>query len=220
MNLFRLVADLMHLASIVILLLKITKSRSAAGISYKTQVLYAIVFCTRYLDLFTRYVSLYNSVMKLVFIGSTFYVLYLMKLQYRATWDPAQDTLRIEYLIPPAALLGILFNYGKGFDPIEIQLLQIFWSFSIWLEAVAILPQLFQLTRTGEAETITTHYLFALGAYRGLYILNWIYRYFTENGHVEWIPVIAGIVQTALYCDFFYVYVTRVLKGKKFKLPA
>ncbi|KAJ3163458.1 endoplasmic reticulum retention protein [Geranomyces michiganensis] len=205
----------MHLASIVILLLKITKSRSAAGISYKTQVLYAIVFCTRYLDLFTRYVSLYNSVMKLVFIGSTFYVLYLMKLRYRATWDPAQDTLRIEYLIPPAALLGVLFNYGKSFDPIEI-----FWSFSIWLEAVAILPQLFQLTRTGEAETITTHYLFALGAYRGLYILNWIYRYFTENGHVEWIPVIAGIVQTALYCDFFYVYVTRVLKGKKFKLPA
>ena len=31
MNLFRLVADLMHLISIIILLLKITKTRSAAG---------------------------------------------------------------------------------------------------------------------------------------------------------------------------------------------
>ena len=33
------------------------------------------------------------------------------------------------------------------------------------------------LQRTGEAETITTHYLFALGAYRALYVPNWVYRY-------------------------------------------
>lgn len=33
------------------------------------------------------------------------------------------------------------------------------------------------LQRTGEAETITTHYLAALGVYRALYIPNWIYRY-------------------------------------------
>lgn len=32
------------------------------------------------------------------------------------------------------------------------------------------------LQRTGEAETITTHYLAALGLYRGLYIPNWMYR--------------------------------------------
>ena len=53
---------------------------------------------------------------------------------------------------------------------------EILWSFSIFLESVAILPQLFMLSRTGEAETITTHYLFALGAYRALYIPNWVYR--------------------------------------------
>jgi hypothetical protein len=32
------------------------------------------------------------------------------------------------------------------------------------------------VSKTGEAESITSHYLFALGSYRGLYILNWIYR--------------------------------------------
>ncbi len=80
--------------------------------------------------------------------------------------------------------------------------------FSIWLESVAILPQLFMLQRTGEAETITTHYLFALGAYRALYIPNWIYRYFTENRWV-WVPVLAGIVQTVLYSDFFWIYYTK-----------
>ncbi|CAD0093792.1 unnamed protein product [Aureobasidium vineae] len=82
------------------------------------------------------------------------------------------------------------------------------WAFSIWLEAVAILPQLFMLQRTGEAETITTHYLFALGAYRALYIPNWIYRWITES-HFEPISVIAGLVQTILYSDFFYIYYTK-----------
>lgn len=64
--------------------------------------------------------------------------------------------------------------------------MEILWAFSIYLEAVAILPQLFMLQRTGEAETITTHYLFALGAYRALYVPNWIYRLVAVFGAVEW----------------------------------
>lgn len=66
------------------------------------------------------------------------------------------------------------------------------------------------LQRTGEAETITTHYLFALGAYRALYIPNWIYRYFFEVPRFfDPIAVIAGIVQTILYSDFFWIYYTK-----------
>lgn len=94
------------------------------------------------------------------------------------------------------------------------------WAFSLWLESVAILPQLFMLQRTGEAETITTHYLFALGAYRALYIPNWIYRYaFEADYKADVIPIVSGIIQTVLYSDFFYIYWTKVLQGKKFNLP-
>ena len=90
---------------------------------------------------------------------------------------------------------------------------QILWAFSIWLESVAILPQLFLLQRTGEAETITTHYLFALGAYRAFYIPNWIYRYVFDQHWAEHrgdpIAVVAGIIQTVLYSDFFWIYYTK-----------
>jgi ER lumen protein retaining receptor len=89
---------------------------------------------------------------------------------FSPTHDPSIDTFRVEYLVGPSFILGLLFNYKFTF-------LEIMWSFSIFLESVAILPQLFMLQRTGEAETITTHYLAALGAYRALYIPNWIYRY-------------------------------------------
>ncbi|KAL0955698.1 hypothetical protein HGRIS_001919 [Hohenbuehelia grisea] len=169
MNIFRLLGDLAHLASIFILVHKIHITRSCRGISFKTQALYVGVFVARYLDLFYRWVSLYNFAMKVFFVSSSVYILYLMKRTFRPTNDPSIDTFKIEYLLGPCAVLSLIFNYT--FAPMEI-----LWSFSIFLESVAILPQLFMLQRTGEAETITTHYLAALGAYRALYIPNWIYR--------------------------------------------
>ncbi|KAG0072468.1 endoplasmic reticulum retention protein [Linnemannia elongata] len=215
MNLFRLVADLMHLASIFILLLKMQKTRSVAGrcsrISFKTQALYATVFLTRYTDLFANFQSLYNTTMKVFFIASSLYIVFLMKFKFKATNDPRLDTFKAQYVVGGAAALALIVNYA-----FTVQ--EVLWTFSIYLEAVAILPQLFMLTKTGEAEVITTHYLFALGTYRGLYLVNWIYRYWTEY-YVDWIVWIAGAVQTGLYCDFFYIYFTKVLKGAKFELP-
>ncbi|KZT69646.1 ER lumen protein retaining receptor [Daedalea quercina L-15889] len=212
MNLFRFFGDMSHLASILILLYKIHATRSVRGLSFKTQALYVTVFVARYLDVFTEFVSVYNTLMKIFFISSSCFVLYLMKGRYRPTNDPSIDTFRVEYLLGPCALLALIFHYRWSF-------LEVLWSFSIFLESVAILPQLFMLQRTGEAETITTHYLAALGAYRALYIPNWIYRYWSEDV-IDPIAVTAGIVQTALYLDFFYVYFTKVLQGQKFELPA
>jgi ER lumen protein retaining receptor len=40
------------------------------------------------------------------------------------------------------------------------------------------------------------------------------------SGFYDIIAIVAGCVQTILYCDFFYLYVTKVLKGKKLQLPA
>lgn len=47
MNLFRLLGDLSHLASILLLVSNMQKTRSCRGISFKTQLCYLIVFCTR-----------------------------------------------------------------------------------------------------------------------------------------------------------------------------
>ena len=70
------------------------------------------------------------------------------------------------------------------------------------------MPQLYMISKTGEAETITSHYLFALGSYRALYIANWLFRYYSD-GFYDLIAIVAGCVQTALYCDFFYLYITK-----------
>lgn len=212
LNLFRVVGDLSHLASILILLHQMTELSSCSGISFKSQALYLLVYVTRYLDLFSTE-SYYNLLFKILFISSQGYIVYLMTTKYKPTHDPNLDTFRVQYLLGGAAVLAVLIPYK--WTPAEM-----LWAFSIWLEAVAILPQLFMLQRTGEAETITTHYLFALGLYRALYIPNWVWRYFSEPNHkVDWIAIVAGIIQTVLYSDFFWIYYTKVMKGKKFKLP-
>ena len=33
------------------------------------------------------------------------------------------------------------------------------------------------------------------------------------------ISLITGLIQTAVYSDFFYIYYKNVMKGKKFELP-
>ena len=65
--------------------------------------------------------------------------------------------------------------------------------------------------KTDEAGSLTSHYLIALGAYRGFYILNWIYRYYSE-GFYDLIAIIAGIIQTIL-CSFCIIL---YLKKKQF----
>lgn len=57
-------------------------SSPCTGISFKTQLLYTVVFVARYLDLFFES-SLYRVIMKCFFIGSSVYVLYLMRVKYR-----------------------------------------------------------------------------------------------------------------------------------------
>ncbi|KAK1368828.1 ER lumen protein-retaining receptor [Heracleum sosnowskyi] len=215
MNIFRFAGDMTHLISILVLLLKIYATKSCAGISLKTQELYALVFVTRYIDLFTDFISLYNSVMKVVFIGTTLAIVWCMRRHriVKRSYDQALDTFRHLFLVLGCFVLALVVH-----DKFTFQ--EVFWAFSIYLETVAILPQLVLLQRSGNVDNLTVQYVFFLGAYRALYILNWIYRYLTEEHFRLWISCISGIVQTGLYADFFYYYYISWKNNAKLQLPA
>ncbi|CAD7691226.1 unnamed protein product [Nyctereutes procyonoides] len=133
--------------------------------------------------------------MKVVYIACSFTTVWMICSKFKATYDGNHVTFRVEFLVVPTAILAFLVNHD--FTPLEA-----LRTFSIHLESVAVLPQLFAGSKTGEAETIPSHYLFALG------------------GFFDLTAIVAGLVQTVLYCDFFYLYITKVLKGKKRSLPA
>ncbi|KAK1342173.1 hypothetical protein QTO34_016930 [Cnephaeus nilssonii] len=67
-------------------------------------------------------------------------------------------------------------DVNHDFSPLEI-----LWTFSIYLESVAILLQRFMISKTGKVKTVTTHYLFFLGLYRGLYLVNCVWHFYFEG---------------------------------------
>lgn len=168
-SVFQLTGDVMHLASLLFLLHKIRSSKNCLGISCKTQELYLVVFLARYLDLFLYFISFYNSFMKVLFIGTTAYLILMMRYlrPYRTTYDRVADDFgHWLYLVPPCLILGIIFNDEFGFT-------EIMWSFSLWLEAVAYIPQLAMIQKMREVENLTANYVFCMGGYRAMYLLNW-----------------------------------------------
>ena len=84
------------------------------------------------------------------------------------------------------------------------------WDFSQILESVCVLPQLLLLRQTTVPTVIDSFYLLALGSYRALYLVNWIVRETDVNDRKpNAVSVVFGIIQTALYVDFAWVYYTR-----------
>eukprot|EP00444_Apocalathium_aciculiferum_P042425 CAMPEP_0183548510 /NCGR_PEP_ID=MMETSP0371-20130417/59859_1 /TAXON_ID=268820 /ORGANISM="Peridinium aciculiferum, Strain PAER-2" /LENGTH=217 /DNA_ID=CAMNT_0025751883 /DNA_START=81 /DNA_END=734 /DNA_ORIENTATION=+ len=214
MNIFRLCGDMLHLGSIMLLIFKLQRSKNCTGVSCRMQEMYAMVFCFRYLDLFWSFISLYNSVMKIIFITTTIYLVYMMRFKTPVcqTYERSNDSFKYEiYLLAPCAVLGLIFAD-------EYKIPDILWSMSIWLESVAILPQLMMMQKGREVENLTSDFVGCLGAYRAFYILNWIYRYFAED-YVNWIGWVGGLIQTALYCDFFYYFAKSKWYGSKLVLP-
>jgi hypothetical protein len=87
LNLFRVIADVCHTASKCILIWAIHRNKSAEGVSLLTQLLYILVFVNRYLDLFwvQPWYSWWNTVLKLFYIISSAYIVWLMMRVYART---------------------------------------------------------------------------------------------------------------------------------------
>ncbi|PHH63078.1 hypothetical protein CDD81_6323 [Ophiocordyceps australis] len=203
-NIFRILGDLSHALSKCILIFSIHRNRSAEGVSFITQTLYALVFCTRYLDIFVES-SAWNLLFKIFYITSSFYILGIMQWVY-----PRTRERELSWKMGAGVLGGSLV-----LSPFVMLIFQNIWSFRSWmwvfseiLESVCVLPQLLLLRQTTVPTVIDSYYLVALGSYRALYCVNWFVREF-DNRKPDTVSVIFGLIQTALYVDFAWVYYTR-----------
>ena len=201
-NVLQLIGDLLHLISFVIIIFKIIRERSSRGVSSKTFELYLVVFLTRYLDLFMYFISIYNTVMKLLFITATIFIIYLLRKSkyYSLDYDRIkEDSFPHVYLVPFALVMTLLIHKDWTWWGLT-------WSFSLWLESVAVFPQITIINKNKGTLAYIAHYLAALGSYRFFYILLWIYR-FIKYHTLSWVSIFSGTLQVLLYADFFYLYV-------------
>merc|ERR1712129_33100 len=166
MNIFRILGDLSHYAAILTIFAKVLASRSCTGVSGRSQILFLLVFLTRYIDLFTTSI-------KIFFIVSTMTNIYLVLVKYSGTISSDLDTFRVEFLILGAAVGAILVNH-------ELTAMEVLWTFSIYLESVAILPQLSMSSKVKAVDPAILGYLACLASHKLFYIFNWVHRYYNE----------------------------------------
>lgn len=209
-NIFRYTADFSHILSIIILLSRMIYRRTCAGVSLKTNVLYLIVFCCRYYDdVFSP--PLYNIVCKIFYLTSTTVVILLMLTVYRKTYDRRHDTFSMIALllvcVPPTLVTARFWAVHE-----------VLWVYSLWLESVAIIPQLMLIRRNQRVDVVTKDYVFFLGLYRLFYVLNWIRKAVVKQKTVK-VVWFTGILQTVIYIDFLYYYCRSLVRGTKMELP-
>jgi glucose-6-phosphate-specific signal transduction histidine kinase len=104
-----------------ILIFAIHRNHSAEGVSFITQILYALVFCSRYLDVFKER-STWNLLFKIFYILTSFYILGVMQWFYprsrerEISWKLGAVVLGGSLVLSPFMML--IFEKYWGFVPV------------------------------------------------------------------------------------------------------
>ncbi|ORY08071.1 ER lumen protein retaining receptor-domain-containing protein [Clohesyomyces aquaticus] len=215
-NAFHILGDVSHTTSKLVLIWAIHSNSSAEGVSLITQALYALVFCSRYLDIFSMsptkdWEHTWNFSLKIFYTLSSLYIIFLMTSVYARTREREKAWKFGMYCLGGSIIIAPFWYliFRKMVPGANHPMLKFLWVFSEILESVCVIPQLLLLRQTTVPTVLDSFYLVALGTYRFLYILNWIVRGATVPGYRDPTSWVWGTIQTALMIDFGWVYWTR-----------
>ncbi|KAL0454116.1 UNVERIFIED_CONTAM: ER lumen protein-retaining receptor [Sesamum latifolium] len=211
-NLF-VAAEAVHAIGISVLIYKLMKERTCAGLSLKSQELTAIFLAVR---LYCSFVMEYDihTILDMTTLATTSWVIYMIRFKLRSSYMEDKDNFALYYVVGPCAILALLIHPSTSHHIVN----RIAWAFCVYLEAVSVLPQLRVMQNTKIVEPFTAHYVFALGVARFLSCAHWVLQVLDTRGHLLvalgyglWpsMVLISEIVQTFILADFCYYYVKR-----------
>ncbi|MQL78940.1 hypothetical protein Taro_011360 [Colocasia esculenta] len=212
------VAEACHAIGISVLIYKLTKGRTCAGLSLKSQELTALFLAVR---LYCSFVMEYDihTLLDTATLATTLWVIYMFRFKLRSSYMDDQDNFAMHYVVIPCAILALLIHPSTTHNIVN----RISWAFCVYMEAVSVLPQLRLMQNTKIVEPFTAHYVFALGVARFLSCAHWVLqvvdtrgRLLTALGYGLWpsMVLLAEIVQTFILADFCYYYVKSLVDGQ------
>ncbi|CAL9126928.1 unnamed protein product [Musa textilis] len=189
-NLF-VAAEAVHALGISVLIYKLTKERTCAGLSLKSQDLTALFLAVR---LYCSFVMEYDihTLLDSATLATTLWVIYMIRFKLKSSYMEDKDNFAIYYVVVPCALLAFAVHPSTSHNIFN----RICWAFCVYLEAVSVLPQLRLMQNTKVLDT------------RG--------RLLTALGYGLWpsMVLLAEIVQTFILADFCYYYVKSLVGGQ------
>ncbi|XP_020224417.1 ER lumen protein-retaining receptor [Cajanus cajan] len=219
-NCFFIVSEAIHAAGIIALIYKLFALKTCSGLSLITQELTALFLAAR-LSCSTFIEANVHTVLDLISLMSTLLVIWMMRFKLKSSYIKDLDNLRLYFVVVPVAILAILIH---PFIFSWSLFLRIIWAFSLYLEAVSILPQLRFMQNAKMIETFTGYYVFALGISRFMGLAYWIIqmyetgggRFYWGGGNYFWFlaSFIAEMVQSFILADFCYYYMKSFMQGQ------
>jgi len=216
-NLF-VAAEAVHALGISVLIFKLTKEKTCAGLSLKSQELTAIFLAVRLYCSFVMEFDI-HTLLDSATLVTTLWVIYMIRFTLKSSYMDDKDNFKSYYVLLPCAVLSLLIHPTTQHHIFN----RILWAFCVYLEAVSVLPQLRVMQNTKIVEPFTAHYVFALGVARFLSCAHWILqvldthgRLLTTLGYGLWpsMVLLSEIVQTFILADFCYYYVKSLVGGQ------
>jgi len=209
--------------------LLVRSRQSVSGVSGKSLQLYVMVFLFRLTSTLMKngYIPMDKTgdwLFQLADISSLLIVLQLLRRVYRAnneTYQESLDTLPITALVPFSLVFSI-FTYG---DLNMAPFYDYAWMVGCTLDTVAMLPQLFLLSRVGgKVEGLASHYVACIFVSRLCTFSFWYYGYpeiapldggFNHCGYAILFLHLAQLLSSG---DFMYYYLKSAGEGKEMVL--
>jgi len=223
-----------------ILNVKTFTSKRATGVSIKTLQLYALVFFFRLTSILRHegYLPYDKSGDWLYhFIEGTSLLFTCTALwgcmgPFKSTYQGALDKfgefnvppgMGAVYLAAPIMILTCLVHPNLNSDFLS----DVAWTYAMYLESVALVPQLFMFQKqaSGVVELLTAHFVAALGFGRLMEFMFWVYSYHelaTKSGSKlpGYLALLSQFMQLVLMLDFFWYYYLAVKNATPLVLPS
>lgn len=206
------------------LLSKMRMQKSAAGVSSKTLQMYVLVLIFRLVSTTVKngylpvdrtgdwvYQTLDGLCLMLIFMC----LFQMHRGALKSTYQSGVDSMPIFRAVPVCFLLALTVRGNMNRAPFY----DISWYFALYLDNIAMLPQLWMLVADGEVEALTSHYIAAVGLKSICSFSFWWHGYrsvapkdggFNIGGYL--IMASYGL-QILLSADFLYHYITWGTKG-------
>jgi ER lumen protein retaining receptor len=220
-----------QMLSFVIILIKVYSYQNCSGLSLNTLISYLILLVARLSStlFFNGYLpsdqagDWFYQLTEIISLFCCCVLVYLMMYLFRDTANVYDDTIDFKYLVGPTFLLALLVHTSLNRNFITDCL----WTFSMYLEAVAVYPQIYLFQKKGgQIESYTSHYVALQGLSRVFSLVFW-YDTYPELNEINdfsfslfhhycgYFICLSQLIQLIIMIDYYYIYFKSIFKGEK-----
>lgn len=230
-----ILSSMSQMLGFVIVVWKVYYYKSCSGISYNTVISYLIILSSRLLStiFYSGYLpsdeagDWFYQLTEIVTLFSIISLAVMISGVYRDSYNAEFDVIYWGYLAIPCLGLALLVHTNLNRNVLT----DVAWTFSMYLETVAIYPQIdLFVKKRGQIESFTSHYVSLQGLSRLFSLIFWFYTYeelvsASSDAGYSLFPSYCGyfiifsqFAQLVIMIDYYYHYFKNLYSGEEMNL--